>query len=308
MRLIKKIRIDKGDHFVTVNPDTNTIYVSNRKGNVIMIIDGLTNQIVDKIKINLPHQIIINEKSGLLFVETGTPKLILVDPKEKRIICSIPGSGTDLDIDSQTNEVYCCQRISNAIFVLDGTNLEIKKKIEVKKNPVAISFDPLTKFLFVANNDSDSCSVINVKEKTKFLNIKIPYSSKIIVNPNSRLLYCLQQEYNPGEVSDYFLSTLYSYDLKSLKKIGEFPKRDSLGKFWGTKKGHANFTINNLKNLVYYVYADKLFKLDQNLIKRTDLNLPRGSYQSIAINPVTDRIYLTRSGLLKNWLYVIEDI
>ena len=118
---------------IAVDKDTNVIYVSLYNSNLVRIINGSTNTIIDEnyTSYNGPFDITINPRTNLLYVANSLNNTISI----------INGTITNI--------------IGNV-----GYNIE-SAYIEVGQNPWDITINPRTNLLYVANSGSNTVSVIN---------------------------------------------------------------------------------------------------------------------------------------------------
>ena len=72
------IKVGKEPSEISVNPETNMIYVSTSDNNAISIIDGKTNE-VDTIRVNKPSYISVNPETNMIYAVgyNSTPFLTL---------------------------------------------------------------------------------------------------------------------------------------------------------------------------------------------------------------------------------------
>jgi YVTN family beta-propeller protein len=109
---------------IAVNKDTNVIYVSLYKSNLIRVINGSTNTIINN-----------------NFTSDNGP--------------------FDVTINPMTNLVYVANSGSNTVSVINGTKIS---RIEVGQYPEDIIINPMTNLVYVANSGSNTVSVINARE------------------------------------------------------------------------------------------------------------------------------------------------
>lgn len=123
---------------ISVNPNTNMIYVTNYGSNNVSIINGSSNTVTTTIPVG-------TNPDGIIF-------------------------------NSNTDVVYVTNSGSNDISVIDGSTNTVSATINVSTIPVAVNIDTNTKKIYVADYGSGSISVIN--GSTNYPSIPIQVSAK----------------------------------------------------------------------------------------------------------------------------------
>lgn len=151
---------------ITVNADTNTVFVTNPFKNTLKIIDGTSG--FEKVVVRLNF---------------------------------IPGG---LAVNRNTNVVYVTDPVDNELVIFDGSTGEVLSDIAVGSRPRGVEVDPSTNRIFVANSADHSISVIDgvtkqsyqvaltddprdlaFDEGTKTLYVTSPSANKVFVIPNN---------------------------------------------------------------------------------------------------------------------------
>jgi len=105
VEVIEKIPIESGEHFLAINEDSNTIFVSNNKSDSILTIDGTTNKIVSKIQIERPRQLALNPSDNTLFAISENAGFWLRDTGAKISIGQKRCNSCDIFV--EWNGVFC---------------------------------------------------------------------------------------------------------------------------------------------------------------------------------------------------------
>ncbi len=108
---------------ITVNPNTNKIYVANFESNSVSVIDGVTNSLV-----------------GSITVGTN-PQYVAVDP--------------------YTDKIYASNIGSNTVSVIDGSSDTVLDTLSVGSWPQGVAVNTNTNVIYVANENSNTVNVIN---------------------------------------------------------------------------------------------------------------------------------------------------
>jgi YVTN family beta-propeller protein len=65
-------------------------------------------------------------------------------------------------VDSTANLIYICNTEANAVSVINGKRNKVVATIDVGQAPKGIGFNPITGYLYVANSQDNTVSVIDV--------------------------------------------------------------------------------------------------------------------------------------------------
>ncbi|MGD2107432.1 MAG: hypothetical protein PVH93_07480 [Nitrosopumilaceae archaeon] len=146
MKEKEKISIEKGPHFLAVNPIKNTIYISNSKSNCILSIDCSSGN-TKRIEITQPGKLVIDMKNQKLFAITdlrwnthGTmidkmkemrdgDLISIIDMESDEIVGVIDDSDySDFAINPETNQLISTNVYQSTISILNlSTYQEMKK-------------------------------------------------------------------------------------------------------------------------------------------------------------------------------------
>ena len=183
--------------------------------------------------------------------------------------------------DSSTKKAYVVDPNRGAVSVIDIASTGIPshpiRSIYTGDAPIAISLNPLTSRIYVANHGSGTVSVIDVRSDQLIATIKVdplPYS--IAVNQKT---------------NQVFVSSVYSNALKIID--GTTNAVTSL------KSGSYDaMAINSNAGLLYLMSYESSDLTVLNLNNRTFSKLPMGATHpwAFARNPVTSILYVTRIG------------
>ena len=77
--------LDRGPHKLKVDVISNTIYVANKNSNSILVIDGKSDRLIERIKIEAPHDLIIDSESHRMYVLSNC-KILVFDTITYRLI------------------------------------------------------------------------------------------------------------------------------------------------------------------------------------------------------------------------------
>ena len=128
-RIIDKITLSEGSlGLIAVNPNSNTVYVTDLISESILVINGSNNQIIDAVEL-----------------------------KSDRFLTVI----RDIAVNPSTNNVYVLTFLENKATVISGLTNRIIGQIPVGDNPFRIAIDKLNSLIYVSNDNSGDITVIN---------------------------------------------------------------------------------------------------------------------------------------------------
>lgn len=214
---------------IVVNPETKLIYVAKcilesfeetliREG-IIIIIDGLTNEIIKIIEtIPFPIAIDINSQTNQIYALSTFPldqltegpdnKVTVINGNTDQVISTIDvGIGriepVDVTVNSVTDRIYVSD--FSAIVVIDGATNQVIETIKLFGIPQKIGVNHLTNHIFVIDG-FNVVDVIDGSTNTLITNIELDdfgiLSGAIEVNPETNLIYVTSIEGNVTVIMD----------------------------------------------------------------------------------------------------------
>lgn len=164
MKNIGSIKIETGEHFLALNEKTNTVYVSNNHSNSILVIDGSTKKIVNRIQIERPRELALNPKNNTLYAISGNAgfklhsngaKISIINLTTNQVTDSIgkkEGFG-DVKLNQNTNWLYVTQTKSKKVWMIDSLTNTIKEKIKVGGKYRSIAIDTANNKIYLAGEE-----------------------------------------------------------------------------------------------------------------------------------------------------------
>lgn len=181
---------------ITVNPVTNTIYVSDNTDKDVVIIDGKSNTVKGSINVSAnPWGLAFNPFTNKLYITLGGSDVDVFDTATQQIVSVSTGPGTvdyNVAVDWLTGHVF----VTNTQFgpsttaVLD-CNGDLLAQVAVGQGAYGVDIDPFTHRVFVANGNDNSMSVINSKTNTLETTIAGTLATFTSVNPASKKVYSI---------------------------------------------------------------------------------------------------------------------
>lgn len=179
--VLKIVRVGIFPDYITVNPTTNTIYVSNRQPQNISVIDGSIDKVINTITPNYfkgsndrPEKIIINPNTNRLYVATNFGKVLVIDGSTYQTLANIeppiasydPSRVTDfnvidLAVNPNTNKIYFLglyatpnEPSKSYLAEIDGQTNSVIKFIEFKDfdpnlGPSRLAINPDTNKIYI---------------------------------------------------------------------------------------------------------------------------------------------------------------
>lgn len=198
---------------VAVDTNTNMVYVTTANGNIVHVIDGLSNSRISTIIIN--NDILgewgigINQKTNKIYVSNahdGTLSVLKGIKRSKKhpkallynsVIITLPVGNRpyNLAVNTSTNMIYVANFKSDTVTVINGANNSVVKTVQVGEGPISVSANPKTNMIYVANFTSESISVISGESNSVIAVIPfVDEPSGVCVNPDTNMVYVSNQE------------------------------------------------------------------------------------------------------------------
>ena len=258
MVINKSIKIDKGEStYAAINPNTNTAYISYEKSNFIVVINLEKGTIENKIQLISPGNIAVNRVTNKVYISSANGVCEIDGPNNQyeMINIGLPHSDGSVDVNPLTNLLHTTCFGHDIVTVIDIATRAIADKIPVGKNRIGVTVDSASNMLYVANNGSQSISVIDCHQSNKIVDT-INLASKwheqllsaqvtnpifVFVNEIARLLYVtVHEQISAG--GGYEGNTLLVIEIDSKKYIRRANLPSNLG---------IGFAFNKDSNLLY---------------------------------------------------------
>lgn len=197
---------------IAVDTKTNMIYVTTADGDLVYVIDGITNKIVSVIIISNDSSgevgLDVNQITGRIYVSSvnydtvSVLKAVNRMKKHKAFLYSslidtlpVGNAPYSLAVNPNTNMIYVANYKSGTVTVINGSNDSVLKKITVGKWPIDICVNLKTNMIYVANGGNNTVSVINGKSNSVVAMIPVgDIPDGICVNPNTNTVYVSNQD------------------------------------------------------------------------------------------------------------------
>ena len=193
--------------FVTVNPDTNLIYVTNAGDNTVSVIDGNSNIVIDTISVvGNAGAMTVNSKTNLIYVATNlSDNIFVINGDSHRVIetISVGNDSGVLRVNPETNMIYVPNFDDDTVSVIDGNDDYSVFTIDVGDKPYAVSVNPDTNLIYVTNAGDNAVSVIDGNINAVIETITVGEDPRgIAVNSNNNMIYVANLDANSLSVID----------------------------------------------------------------------------------------------------------
>ena len=328
MENIGTIELEKGEYFLALNEKTNTVYVSNNKSDCILIIDGHSKKIVNRIQLERPRELVINSDNNTLYAISGDAgfrlrdngaRISMIDLTTNQIESSIgekEGFG-DIKLNPTTKLLYATQTNSKKVWVVDTFTKTVKEKIKVGAKYRSIAIDTSNNIIYLAGRegifDKISFGLIrgNNNQVEKMASKMVFRSNKIweiYHNQNNNELYAFVEtpdvtDDDPPKVSiQVFDINSKSFDKKSKSRRTQegmgFDQSKNRFYFSDVSKGEFSVLNDSLEEIGLFRFTEEKGFVEKHL-------KGHGYHTKIAVNSALQLIYIAGSKM--NLLHIIKE-
>ncbi len=175
---------------VDVNTTTNKIYVANRNGNSVTVIDGTTNAASTVAVGSGPQAVAVDPALNKAYVANANSNTVtIIDGTNNRT--STLGVGNHpiaVAANAVTNKIYVANYYDGSVTVINGTT-NSTSTVTVGSNPAALAINQQTNKIYVVNSGSGSVTAID--GATNFTST-VPvggYPEALAINQQTNQLY-----------------------------------------------------------------------------------------------------------------------
>jgi YVTN family beta-propeller protein len=153
------------------------IYVANSDGDDITVIDPVTYQVVDDIKVSAnPHGIVSSPDKSRFYISSESKDVLdVLDRHTNKIIRKVPlgRRPNNVAITRDGKRVYVCIRQETVVAIVDTGSLEVIKRVEVGHGPHNVYLTPDGKYMLATAMDDKKITAIDVKTETPAFEIPV---------------------------------------------------------------------------------------------------------------------------------------
>lgn len=166
-QFLERVRVGKEPESITVNPDTNRIYVANSGSGTVSVIDGATDKVLATVPVgDLPYAIAANRQTNKVYVSrTFGSDTVIIDGKTNTATSVQAGAGDAVGAESLDENTYLINYENPQVTVFDGAHNQISK-IEAANHLWAVAVSPATKRIYTASAGDATVTVIDATSHT----------------------------------------------------------------------------------------------------------------------------------------------
>ncbi len=292
---------------VAVNPVTNKVYVANPASNNVTVIDGATNNTTFVAAGSLPSSVAVNPITNKIYVGNWDSDSTVVIDGATNSTTTVAAAGgpfsSSIAVNPLTNKIYVAGD-GQSVTVIDGATNETTT-IPTPLGPWSVAVNPVTNKIYVANFYSNNVTVIDGDSNSTITVAVGSYPQSVGVNSITNKIYVANSGGNTVTVIDGVTNNTTTV------QVGSQPRALAVNPV--TNKIY----VANTATFIFAAVASKSSKtsLPNGLfspINETSTNssvtvidgatnatttLPVGSSPfSVAVNPVTNKIYVANEG------------
>lgn len=300
--LITTIPVGNTSTGIAVNQTTNMVYVINDDDETLSVINGATNTVTATVNLpSYPNAVAVNPMTNTVYVTSSYGTVYAIDGMTYNITAMNTGSNpVAIAVNQLSNTIYVANEGSNSVTVIAGpvstqtmssnatvttttTPAAVTGTINVGVQPVAIDVNPGTNMVYVANQGSSTGSgtvtVINAGSGNTTATIAVNANPlAIAVNPVSNYIYVAEANAASPTVSVINGTNNAVTPLTVLSS----PKA---------------LAINQTTNETYVAGSPYLTVIGANNQTSTPPESINGNPNAVAVDPATDKIYMTNNVL-----------
>jgi YVTN family beta-propeller protein len=232
--------------------------------------------------VDYPSAIAVNSVTNQIYVASDMDNVVTVINGATNTATTVPVGRYphDIAVNPVTNKIYVPNVRDNTVTVIDGVTLATST-VPVGSAPAALAVNPVTNKIYVTNADDNTVTVIDGQSLSTQT---VPVGEgplAVTVNSVTNKIYVGDQRFlgtSAVSVIDGATNTVATVDLNGTADF---------------QYGNSALILDAVTNQVYamgYVY---LFVIDGVTNIVTPVQLPvYGCSQTVAVNPVTNRIYI----------------
>jgi YVTN family beta-propeller protein len=184
---------------LAVDPDTNTLYLSNFDDDSVLVIDGATNTVTQTITgLVHPTAIAVDPATDTVYVAQDEQGIAVIDGATGAVTGTVPaGLVTSLAVDPSTDTIYAGEPLESTIMVIDGATGTVAARIADSLLVSGLADDPATDTLYAANgalvtaySGSTNAATGNVSVKDGSLGIAVDPATDTVfaADPDANLI------------------------------------------------------------------------------------------------------------------------
>jgi YVTN family beta-propeller protein len=276
---VTNVPVGKNPSSISINPNTNLVYVANTGSNTTSVINGTINRVVADITVgDFPASVSVDPHTNLVYVaNSGSNTVSIIDGKINKVIhnLTVGQNPYAVSVNPDTNLIYVANQGNNTVSILDGKTNNLVRTLPIGNGPVGLSINPITNLIYIANQGSNTVSILDGKTNNLVRTLGVGNGLEgLFVNPKTNMVYA----------SDKYDNTVTAMNalkmgIIKIREVDNYPN---------------GIAVNPLTNRLYVSNSDSktLSIVDGKTNKViSNVNVHNGSYYA-SVNPNTDLVYV----------------
>ena len=176
---------------IAYDPENNNIYISNFNNNIVSVVSGLTNKVIENISVQEPG--LLTYFNGNIYVPSFDNEIIyVISGLTNRIVRTYYTALLPMGVavNPTNNDVYVAESNSNNLTVISGLTHRIIVSVPVGSEPMNVLYDQINNYIYVSNYKSNNITVINASTYTSVANISVGKGpAEMLIGPQPDLIY-----------------------------------------------------------------------------------------------------------------------
>ena len=177
-RLLARVPVGLNPHGIDISHDGGVVYVACAHGGGVWVINTRTNHVVATIPTGLePYGVTVGTSgSNVIYVSDYAMNAVdVVSTTRKRVIKRIPvGSAPALMVAAPNGNLYVADHGSAEVTVISMETNRVVGEIAVGKGPHGLDVTPDGKYVYVADNNSNTISIISTRLGRTVRTVRVP--------------------------------------------------------------------------------------------------------------------------------------
>ncbi|MGE3859130.1 MAG: YncE family protein, partial [Nitrososphaeraceae archaeon] len=176
-RMVTSIEVGPQPIDIELNPSNNHLYVANSATSTVSVIDSSSNTVINTLNVaRFPTDLEFDPFNNSTYIAFNSPSSVFVVDKTDTIdIVGIGRNTFSLEYNSFNTNMYVSTSSDTANNITKSISSEtntVIDTIEVGNNPEHLGFNPANTYIYTANRESDSVSVIGPELETRIIDVK----------------------------------------------------------------------------------------------------------------------------------------
>jgi YVTN family beta-propeller protein len=143
---------------MAISEDGNRLYVVGQESNELVVVDPVSDNIIEKIKVGeRPHSVVLSKKGAFAFVSNQwADNIYKIDLRTRQVSDTLTGGSgpAGLVLDQDEKFLYCVNSYSGDISLFDLTSMKERRRLKAGNNPVSAAITPDGSEVYVSSRRS----------------------------------------------------------------------------------------------------------------------------------------------------------